>query len=132
MAGILASHPVFADPEGLGGFESIVNGDDIARRTYSASYLASAGKPHFEVPDRGYVNITVRITQGGRSVAEISERWALEPKVRWEVDIDRAPYSQSNGITHDLENPECQWFWCHRVWRSPIAEGAAHCPNEAQ
>ena len=121
----------FDDPEGFAGLEVVISGDNMRRRTYTASYFASAGETKFGVPDTGYATVTARIVQDGHIVAEVSKRWGLASKIQWSIDIERGPWPAGNGIPKDLENPECVWFWCHEVWRSPLAEDVANYADEA-
>ena len=119
------------DPKGFAGLQIVISGDDMRTRTYDASHFADYTKPRFKVPAGGYATVTARIIQDGRVVAELSGQWALESKVRWALDIERAPWPAGNGIPDNLDHPGCQWFWCHAVWRSPVAEEAANYADEA-
>ena len=119
------------DPKGFAGLEIIVSGDGIPTRTYNASQFAG-GDVQFRVPDSGSATIVVRIVQDGRIVAQVSERWGLAPKIRWDIDVERAPYPQSEGFPQDPDNlTECQWFWCAFKWRNPIDADAANYDGEA-
>lgn len=119
------------DPKGLAGLEVVIGGEDMGMRTYTASYFARGEEVKFKVPATGNASVTARIVQDGRTVAQISKQWALGSKIQWTLDVDRSPWPSGNGIPDNLERPVCQWFWCHEVWRSPIAEGAANYADEA-
>ena len=118
------------DPKGLGGLEIVVSGDNIPVRTYNAAQFA-LGDVRFKVPDTGSAIIVARIIEDGRTVAEVSERWALRPKIRWDIDVERAPYPHNEGFPQDRDNlTRCQWFWCAFKWRDPI-DAAANYEGEA-
>ena len=119
------------DPKGFAGLEIIVSAEDMPTRRYTASHFASVDETKFKVPETGLATVTARIVQDGRIVAEVSERWGLGPELQWDIDVERAPYPANEGFLPDPENPECQWFWCAFIWRSPIAEGAANYEGEA-
>ena len=119
------------DHNGFAGLEIVVSGPDMPSRGFNASSLANAEAPHFKVPDSGYMTLAARIVQDGRTVAEISEPWGLGPELHWDLVIDRAPYPPRNGIAADIENPECQWWWCVAIWRSPIEPDVANYVDEA-
>ena len=124
----------FDDPRGFAGLEIIIDGDNMSRRTYTASYFASIGEVKFRVPGAGFATVTARIVQDGRTVADISESWGLGSKIQWDLLVDRARFPPSEGFPgsgFDPDNPECGWFWCHEVWKAPIAEDAANYEGEA-
>ena len=121
----------FDDPKGFAGLEVIISGENMPTRTYGAPNLAGGAVPRFKVPDTGYATVTARIIQGGRVVAEVSERWGLGPELHWDLNVERAPYPVNEGFLPDPENPECQWFWCASIWRSSIAAVAANYEGEA-
>lgn len=121
----------YDDPRGFAGLEIVIDGDNMPRRVYTAAHLANDPQPKFKVPETGFATVTARIVQDGRIVAEVSERWGLAPKIQWTLDVDRAPWPANNGIPADVERPECQWFWCAFVWRSPIEDDAANYVDEA-
>ena len=119
------------DPKGFAGLEITVSGDDIPTRRYTASHFASVDETKFKVPETGFVTVNTRIVQDGRIVAQVSERWGLQSKIQWSLDVERAPYPGTEGFLPDPANPECHWFWCAFIWRSPIPEGAANYEGEA-
>ncbi len=119
------------DPKGFAGLEIIVSGDNMPTRRYTASHFARVDETKFKVPETGFVTVNTRIVQDGRIVAQVSERWGLQSKIQWSLDVERAPYPGTEGFLPDPENPECHWFWCAFIWRSPIAEGAANYEGEA-
>ena len=119
------------DPKGLAGLQVTIGGQ-IAGREFTALDFVDQSEPRFTVPDAGVATIATRLVQDGRVVAEGYQSWPLEPDVEWKLRVTRAPYPPSealNGI--DLENPRCQWFWCFRNWRFPIAGEAANYEDEA-
>jgi hypothetical protein len=119
------------DPRGLAGLEVTVSGDDMATRMYNASHFAG-GDVQFRVPDTGFATIVARIVQDGRIVAEVSGRWRFGPTIRWDIDVERAPYPQNEGFPQDLDHPtSCQWFWCAFKWRDLIDTNAANYDGEA-
>ncbi|MDE0358992.1 MAG: hypothetical protein OXN92_14835 [Gammaproteobacteria bacterium] len=119
------------DPKGFAGLEIIVSAEDMPTRRYTASHFASVDETKFKVPETGFATVTARVVQDDRIVAEVSERWGLGPELQWDIDVERAPYPGNEGFLPDPENPECQWFWCAFIWRSPIADGAANYEGEA-
>lgn len=124
----------FDDPRGFAGLEIVIGGQDLPTRRYTASHFASVDETKFKVPETGFATVTARIVQDGRIVAELSERWGLGSKIQWSLDVARSPWPPGEafpGSSFDLADPECQWFWCAFIWRSPIAEGAANYEGEA-
>lgn len=117
------------DPKGLAGLELRIAGDLPARTFRATDFIGQ--EPLFVVPDVGNGVITVRLVQDGQIVAEGTEEWALESEVEWDLVVNRAPWPPSEIGVMDLENPECNWFWCHRIWRFPIMEDAANYEHEA-
>ena len=117
------------DPKGLAGLELRIAGA-LPTRTFTAADFAGEA-PLFIVPDAGMAVVTVRLVQDGQVVAEGTEEWSLESEVEWTLSVGRAPYSRDNGMSRDLENPECFWFWCHENWRFPVVEEAANYKDEA-
>lgn len=71
----------FDDPKGFAGLELIINGDNMPRRVYTASYFADTRETKFRVSESGFASVTARVVQDGRTVAEISEQWGLGPKI---------------------------------------------------
>ncbi|MDE2973967.1 MAG: hypothetical protein OXU64_04460 [Gemmatimonadota bacterium] len=117
------------DPKGLAGLELGIGGA-LPRRVFKATDLAGENPP-FVVPGEGVATVTVRLVQDGQVVAGGAEEWTLEPEVEWNLDVARVPWPPSEIGVMDLENPECNWFWCHRNWRFPIADEAANYEDEA-
>ena len=107
------------NPKGLAGLEVVIHGDGIEPRTYAAADLPSNA---FGVPEHGVVNVDVRLRQDGRLVAAGRAAWELEPDVKWEVEVDRAP--AADGFPDSMgPNPiECWRNWCHSFWRFVIDE----------
>ena len=120
------------DPKGYAGLEIVLAGA-VERRYTAADFADSSKIGPFRVPDAGVVTLTARIVQDGQVVAEIGEHWGLESEVAWDLDISRSPYPGSEGFhgVDELESPECFWFWCAFVWRSPITDEAANYEYEA-
>lgn len=119
------------DPRGLAGLEITIGGQ-IPTRVFTAADFVDHAEPRFTVPDGGVATVFARLIQDGRIVAEGSESWPLEPEVVWRLNVTRAPYPVNEGLNGvDLENPRCQWFWCFRNWRFPIAEEFANYEQEA-
>ncbi len=119
------------DQKGFAGLE-ITTGGGIPRRVFTAADFVDYPGPSFTVPDAGVARVAAGLVQDGQIVAEGSVSWPLEPEVEWRLDVDRAPYPPSealNGI--DLDDPQCSWFWCFRIWRFPIAEEFANHEQEA-
>ena len=119
----------FDDAKGFAGLEVVISGENMPTRAYDAPDLAGGPVPRLKMPDTGYAAVTVRIIQGGRVVAEVSERWRLGSELHWDLNLERAPYPVNEGFLPDPENPECQWFAF--IWRSPIADLAANYEGEA-
>ena len=67
------------------------------------------------------------------TAADFAERWGLGSEFAWDLDISRAPCPANEGFhgVEEFENPECHWFWCVFVWRSPVADEAANYEHEA-
>ena len=124
-------HNGFDDLNGFAGLEVVVGGTGMPVRTYRASHFASVGEPRFKVPDTGFATVIARIVQGGRTVAEVSDRWELEWEIQWDLHVDRGPYPPGGGIPRDLDNPECRWPTCAFIWRATIDEGASNYEGEA-
>ena len=118
------------DPKGLAGLEVSIAGD-LPGRVFAATDFI--GQEHlFVVPDVGTGVMTVRLVQDGQVVAEGTEEWSLESEVEWTLVVTRGPRPSDGGYAHvDLENPECEWFWCHSNWRFSIVEEAANYEYEA-
>ena len=116
----------FDDPRGFAGLEIVIGGDNIPTRRYTASHFASVDETKFKVPETGFATVSAQIVQDGRIVAELSERWGLQSKIQWDLDVSRMPWPPNEGFLADPEDPDCQWFWCAFIWRSLIAEGAAN------
>ncbi|MYI06929.1 MAG: hypothetical protein F4059_06360 [Gemmatimonadetes bacterium] len=121
----------FDDPNGFAGLEVVIAGDNMATYTFTAADFARVQEPEFRVPRNGQAMVTARIVQDGRTVAEVSESWELASRIQWTIDVERTPWPAGNGIPENLDHPECMWFWCHKVWRSAIAEDVANYPDEA-
>ena len=117
------------DPKGLAGLELSIGGA-LPKRVFTATDLAGES-PLFVVPGAGIATVTARLVQDGQVVAEGTEEWTLEPEVEWRLDVTRAPWPADEIGPMDLENPQCNWFWCHRNWRSPIVEEVANYEHEA-
>ena len=119
------------DPKGLAGLEIEIGGAVFPERLFTAT--AGLGT-QFVVPDGGRAMVTVRLMQDGRAVAEGTVEWDLESEIQWTLVVERAPYHSYNGNASGVEpgeDPRCGWFWCHGVWRLPIAEDAANYEDEA-
>lgn len=119
------------DPNGFAGLEVIISGDAIPKRIYSAQSFANGAQPKSTMPATGYVTMVIRIVQDKRTVAEISERWKLEPRLQWHIEVARGPYPVDSFFPNDIENPECRGFWCAFIWRAPITQDAANYSDEA-
>lgn len=118
------------DPRGFAGLEIVIGGDNMPTRRYDASHFASVDETKFKVPETGFASVSAQIVQDGHIIAELSERWGLGSRIHWDLDVSRTPWPPNEGFLADPENPECQWFWCAFIWRSPIAEGAANYEGE--
>jgi len=119
------------DQKGFAGLE-ITTGGAIQQRVFTATDFVDYPGPSFTVLDAGEARAAVRLMQDRRVAAEGTVSWPLEPEVDWELTVDRAPYPPSeafNGI--DLDDPQCSWFWCFRIWRFAIAEEFANYEQEA-
>ena len=119
--------------EDLAGLRLFIGGDIFPdlddERGFTATELADTLQ--FGVPDHGTAAVTALVVQDGRVVAEGTREWGLEPEVEWTLYINRGLHSAVSPVGGDLENPECAWWWCHRVWRFPIVEDAANYEDEA-
>lgn len=119
------------DQKGFAGLDMTIGGE-IPRREFTATDFVDYPGPSFAVPDAGVARAAVRLMQDGRVAAAGTVSWPLEPEVDWELTVDRAPYPPNealNGI--DLNDPQCSWFWCFRIWRFAVAEEFANYEQEA-
>ena len=95
------------DQRGLAGLSL-----QVADTAFSASDFEDGNKPVFVVPDIGNMIFSVQLMQDGRTVAEGSGSWKLEPSAEWVLEVNRAPYPPSEGFggMEDFTNPRCHWF----------------------
>lgn len=140
IAGIFGSRATLAlpgrrdsldDPNELAGLRIVLDG--AVSDSFVASDLPVAP---FGVPGSGTVHISVSLSQGSRVVAQREAEWELIPDAdRWELEVVRSDIPvgavvNPEEIKRKTQNPECGWFWCHRVWRVEIAEDARNFEDE--
>ena len=120
------------DQKGFAGLE-IATGGAIPRRVFAATDFVDYPGPSFTVPDAGEARVAARLVQDGQIVAEGSVSWPLQPEFKWRLHVDRAPYPPSEALHGriDLDDPQCSFFCCHRIWRFAIAEEFANYEHEA-
>lgn len=93
--------------------------------------------PIFDVPEDGLISVRLWLTQHGEIVAHGMAEWALEPRVKWTIEIQRGPYPTTPIILEgaDLNQPfvPCNdWRFCRGSYRiDDIREDAASYPGEA-
>ena len=78
------------DPTDMAGIEVEITGIG-QRMTFDAPDFRAGVEP-FGVPNSGRIYVTVQLKQHGDNVAQGASSWILEPKVEWEVEIERSPY----------------------------------------
>lgn len=77
------------------------------------------------------------LAQHGEIVAHGVVEWDLEPKYRWTIEIERAPYPTSPIFFDDADFsrpfvPCHDWRFCRGSYRiDDISEDAANYPGEA-
>ncbi len=128
------------DDAGLAGIEVEITdvSDGLVRtRSFDASDLAEGVTP-YDVPESGTASALVRLTRHGEIVALGVAEWPLQPKIRWEVEIQRSPYPQLVDIWPWPEDDsfsraeyDCSWRWCHHLWRFDVSEDALNYPGES-
>ena len=127
------------DEAGLAGIEvEITDVADGPGRTHRVHRFTAGdlkeGVTPYDVPEHGTAYAMVRLTQDGEVVAMGVAEWALEPEVRWKVDIQRLPWPPLVGIapTEDLQAEYgCSWRWSHHIWRFDIREDYLNYPGES-
>ena len=143
IAGILGLRPTLALPirehlrDSLGNPNELAGLRIVLDGAVSDSFVASdLPVAPFGVPGSGTVHISVSLSQGSRVVAQREAEWELRPDAdRWELEVVRSDIPlgavvDPEEIKRKTQNPECYWFWCHRVWRVEIDEDARNFEDE--
>jgi len=126
----------FDDDAGLAGIEieiTDVAGGLVRTHHFDVRDLEE-GIPPYEVPESGKASALLRLTQHAKVVAIGVAEWPLQPRIQWEVEIERAPRPLNAAVPRERlkeARPPCFWWWCQGVWRFDINEDAVNYPDEA-
>ena len=130
---IVVGNNSLVDSAGLAGLEVRVMG-----RTLTAEDLAfgSSTGTQWDVDESGQVQVSVRLAQQGRFVAEGDTSWSLRPKTDWLLVVSRGiapPKGGRNYSIDDVTDPGCESLaiqFCDGVLRMRIEDSAANFLEE--